>query len=73
MEIRWVSRGSALLGYLGRLESPVFTIARGQENIMVCHLPGIDTPSWSEREWELQELADRQLEKFCREAGLKEG
>lgn len=71
MEIRWVSRGNALLGYLGELSSPVFTIARGFENMMVCYLPGVDTPTWDESLPRLKEKAGRQLEQFLRDAGLE--
>jgi len=70
MEIRWVSRGNALLGYLGELEAPVFTIARGEENVMTPHLPGAEM-SWSKSERQLQEIAGQQLAKFCRDAGLQ--
>lgn len=75
MEIRWVSRGNLLLGFVGQVYA--FRIIRGTpENILETRLPGTyeqlsQRDEWDENLEQLKKLASAKLEGFLRDAGLQ--
>lgn len=75
MEIRWVSRGNVLLGFVGQIYA--FRIIRGFENLLETRLPGtyeqLSRPDvWDKRLPYLKELAGARLEEFRLNAGFAE-